>query len=89
MQVIGIFHTYYEVKTCKPRLKKLRNLLDKCSYKGSELENEVLASNKIYTFANLSTIIQASDSELKNALKEIGAFEIDGIIMMNFKVILE
>lgn len=73
-----MFHTYYEIKPCKPRLKKLRDILEKCSYKGSELENEVLESNELYTFEQLSPIIQASDSELKNALKELGAFQIDG-----------
>lgn len=67
----------------------MRNVLSKSSYKGSELENEVLTSNKIYTFADLSTIIQASDDELKNALKEIGAFEIDGIDIIHLKTIVE
>jgi len=76
-KVIGIFHSYYEVKPCKPRLKKLRSILEKCSYKGSELEPEVLASNKMYTFQNLLAEIQASDYELKVALKELGAFEIN------------
>lgn len=80
LQVVGIFHTYYEVKLCKPRLKKLRSLLEKCSYKGSELESEVKESNKLYTFEQLSAQIQASDGELKNGLKEIGAFQLDGNI---------
>lgn len=75
------------MKPCKPRLKKLRNLLDKSSYKGSELENEILASNKLYTFEDLSAKIQASDSELKIGLKEIGAFQINGIINKNINII--
>jgi len=61
-------------------LKKLRTLLEKCSYKGSELENDVLASNELYTFEKLSAKIQASDGELKDGLREIGAFQIDGNI---------
>lgn len=69
------------MKPCKPRFTKLRDLLKKCSYKGSELEKEVLASNKMYTFEDLSAKIQASDNELKDALKEMGTFQIDG----NFK----
>jgi len=83
LQIIGIFHTYYEVKPCKPRLKKLRSILEKCSYKGSELEPEVLASNKMYTFENLLAEIQASDYELKDALKELGAFQINGNVNEN------
>ncbi|XP_025415371.1 sister chromatid cohesion protein DCC1 [Sipha flava] len=77
-KVVSLFHTYYEVKPCRPRLKKLRNLLEKCSYKGSELENEVLTSNEMYNFEKLSALIQASDNELKCALKDLGAFQIDG-----------
>lgn len=61
-------------------MKKLRTLLEKCSYKGSELENDVLASNELYTFEKLSAKIQASDGELKDGLKEIGAFQLDGEI---------
>lgn len=81
--MIGIFHTYYEVKPCKPRLKKLRCILEKCSYKGSELEPDVLTSNKMYTFENLLAEIQASDCELKEALKELGAFQINGNLNKN------
>jgi len=66
------------VKPCKPRLTKLRYLLKKCSYKGSELEKEVLATSEMYTFEHLSAKIQASDNELKDALKEMSAFQIDG-----------
>ncbi|XP_008185811.1 sister chromatid cohesion protein DCC1 [Acyrthosiphon pisum] len=77
-KVVGIFHTYLEVKPCKPRLTKLRHLLKNCSYKGSELEKEVLATSEMYTFEHLSAKIQASDNELKDALKEMGAFQIDG-----------
>lgn len=66
------------MKPCKPRLKKLRNLLENCSYKGSELEHTVLATSKMYTFENLSAMIQASNDELRNALINIGAFQIEG-----------
>lgn len=68
------------MKPCRPRFKKLRNLLNRSSYKGSELENEILASNKMYTFEDLSSKIQASEKELKIALKDMGAFQINGIL---------
>lgn len=64
----------------------MRNLLDKCSYKGSELENEVLTSNEMYNFEKLSVLIQASDSELKCALKDLDAFQIDGNIVKTINV---
>lgn len=79
------------MKPCKPRLKKLRTLLNSSSYKGSELENEILASNEVYTFKDLSSKIQASDEELKVALNDIGAFQINGIdilVLLKKKVII-
>lgn len=57
----------------------MRSILEKCNYKGSEHENEVLASNSMYTFEQLSAKVQSSNSELKDALKELGAFQLDGI----------
>lgn len=62
----------------------MRSILDKCSYKGSELEDEVFASSEMYNFEKLSVLIQASDSELKCALEDIGAFQIDGNIVLKY-----
>ncbi|XP_050546546.1 sister chromatid cohesion protein DCC1 isoform X2 [Daktulosphaira vitifoliae] len=76
-KIIGIFHTYFEVRLCKPRLKKLIHILNKSSYKGSEHETEISETCELYTFKKLSTIVQASDDELREALKEIGAFQIN------------
>ncbi|XP_050434446.1 sister chromatid cohesion protein DCC1 [Adelges cooleyi] len=76
-KIVGIFHTYFEVRPCKPRLKKLTHLLSKCSYKGSECESEILETCEMYTYEKLSAVVQASDGELKEALKEIGAFQIN------------
>lgn len=64
----------------------MRSILEKCSYKGSELENDVLASNTMFTFDQLSAKIQASNHELKDALKELGAFQIDGILLDRMKI---
>jgi len=61
----------------------LRHLLQNCSYKGSELEKDILATSEMYTFENLSAKIQASDNELIDALKEMGAFQIDGNLTKN------
>lgn len=66
----------------------MRILLDKCSYRGSELEDEVLKSNEMFTFQNLSSKIQASDGEMKSALEEIGAFQIDGNVNVFIATIL-
>jgi len=37
----------------------------------------------MYTFENLLAEIQASDCELKEALKELGAFQINGNLNKN------
>ncbi|XP_017765608.1 PREDICTED: sister chromatid cohesion protein DCC1-like, partial [Eufriesea mexicana] len=33
--ISGIFHTYYEVRECKPKLEKLLTLLEATSFKGT------------------------------------------------------
>lgn len=42
----------------------------------------------MYTFEDLSSKIQASDEELKIALNDIGAFQINGILNKNYHNIL-
>lgn len=77
--MIGVFHTYFEVKACKPRLQKLRKILQPSSYRGSELESELIDSGvQMYSMEDLLNVIQASESELKVALNDIFAFELKG-----------
>lgn len=46
-------------------------------YTGEE-EEEKVDKSKIYTFQKLSHIVQASDEELLEKLKEINAFQLNG-----------
>ncbi|XKL59219.1 hypothetical protein PGB90_000235 [Kerria lacca] len=76
--VINVFHTYYEVKLSKPKLKRLRTILNESSYRGSELESELVDSGvKMYSTNELLDVIQASEVELKNALSKMQAFELN------------
>lgn len=77
--MIGIFHTYLEVKPCKPKFQKLRKILESSSYQGSELEPELHASGvRMYSTEELLTEIQASHVELINELNDLYAFQLDG-----------
>ncbi|RZF36537.1 hypothetical protein LSTR_LSTR015069 [Laodelphax striatellus] len=64
----------------KPRLRKLEELLAFSEYKGSELEEEVLASagSRLYSRDDLLTLVQASSRELDEGLQQIAACEING-----------
>lgn len=82
---MGIYHTYYEVKLCKPRIKKLRILLDESAYRGAEMESGLIDSNaKFYSTADLLLEVQASEAELLTTLKELFAFELDGKSILYF-----
>lgn len=81
-QVLGVYHTYYEVKLCKPKIKKLRIMLEGSSYRGSEMESELIESGaKLYSTADLLLEVQASEVELLSALQELFAFELNGKLM--------
>nr|XP_021197886.2 sister chromatid cohesion protein DCC1 [Helicoverpa armigera] len=75
--IINTFFTYYELKPCKPRLSKLRKLLEPTRYQGLELEY-VTDKTKLLNYDALCDQIQASKAELKDELEKIQAIEIDG-----------
>lgn len=76
---MGVYHTYYEVKVCKPKVKKLRIILENSSYRGSEMESALIESGaKLYSTADLLLEIQASEAELHSALRELFAFDLNG-----------
>ncbi|PNF17560.1 Sister chromatid cohesion protein DCC1 [Cryptotermes secundus] len=78
-QVLGVFHKYYELRTCKPRLRKVRQLLEECLYRGPEYEDYIAQSGiKLYTFQDLLENVQASEEELRTELKENLACCING-----------
>ncbi|XP_065211120.1 sister chromatid cohesion protein DCC1 [Planococcus citri] len=78
-EVIGVFHTYLEVKPCKPKFQKLRKILESSSFRGSELEPELRDSGvTMYSTEELLHEIQASHVELITALNDIYAFQLDG-----------
>ena len=84
-----------ELSHCSPRLEKLRNLLHESPY-GKEKDNTLVIvrfvnpSNLQYTLADLKEKIQASDAELRLALANLHAAEIDGLSsFFSFSVVAE
>ncbi|PZC72165.1 hypothetical protein B5X24_HaOG211790 [Helicoverpa armigera] len=75
--IINTFFTYYELKPCKPRLSKLRKLLEPTRYQGLELEYTT-DKTKLLNYPSLCDQIQASKAELNDELEKIQAIEIDG-----------
>ncbi|KAG8332275.1 Sister chromatid cohesion protein DCC1 [Homalodisca vitripennis] len=79
VQIVGVFHTYLELRLIKPRLRRLKSLLEPSSYRGSELEADLLESGvRLYTTVDLLREVQASEQELTGGLEDLGACCIDG-----------
>ncbi|XP_076174596.1 sister chromatid cohesion protein DCC1 [Ptiloglossa arizonensis] len=75
--ILGIFHTYYEVKDCQPKFAKLLSVLEPTSFKGVEYESS-LDQELLYDWHRLQNEIQASENELHQALNEYLIVNIDG-----------
>ncbi len=65
---------HLELHKAAPRLDHLRVLLSESPMKGFETEQDK-KKKKLYSFIDLLNLVQASKNELKQALKDIGAFE--------------
>lgn len=79
--IINTFFSYYELKPCKPRLTKLKRLLDDSKYRGPELEYEV-DGKRLMNFDDLFALVQASKAEFKEELEKIQAVEINGYLRL-------
>ncbi|CAK9821068.1 Sister chromatid cohesion protein DCC1 [Anthophora plagiata] len=75
--ISGVFHTYYEVKECEPRLEKLLSVLEPTSFKGLEYESSI-PQELLYNWKRLQNEIQASEDELIQALNDYLIVTIDG-----------
>lgn len=74
--IANTFFTYYELKPCKPRLSKLRKLLEATKYQGVELEYAVDKS-KLLSYEAIFDQVQASRAELDEELDKIQAIKIN------------
>lgn len=79
VSTIGVFNRYLSPVPGRPKLKKLKQILHKSAYRGPEQEYTINKCD-LHTFEDLQNTIQASNQELKQALEDLNAFEIDGKI---------
>ncbi|KAE8599573.1 hypothetical protein XENTR_v10017236 [Xenopus tropicalis] len=76
-EIAGFSNHYWELRRCRPKLKKLKKLLMENTYNGPENERES-QDNSLHTTEDLLNMIQASNEELVDHLKAIHACSING-----------
>ncbi|XP_053323279.1 sister chromatid cohesion protein DCC1 [Spea bombifrons] len=77
-EIAGFSNHYWELRRCRPKLKKLKKLLMENTYEGPENESENNKDLPLYATNDLLDQIQASSEELMNHLKIIHACNIKG-----------
>ncbi|XP_072007355.1 sister chromatid cohesion protein DCC1 isoform X2 [Engystomops pustulosus] len=75
-EIAGFSNHYWELRRCRPKLKRLKKLLLENPYEGPENEKDTSAS--LYTTDDLLNQIQASHEELMEHLKVLHACSIKG-----------
>ncbi|KAK2562299.1 Sister chromatid cohesion protein DCC1 [Acropora cervicornis] len=85
-EVSSCYTTYFELKQRRPKLEKLKFLLVGDLYKGPEneentghLEDDSVKKRSLHTLADLLSKVQASETEILEALKKIEALEINAM----------
>lgn len=81
IKISSIFYDYLEIFLTKPRLKKLKGILEETVYKGPEHEYSV-DKEKLKTFEDLLKTVQASKVELKDCLSLMHTAEINGYVRL-------
>eukprot|EP00794_Sanderia_malayensis_P004537 gene4537-5134_t len=76
INIVQNLFSYFELKKIRPRLQKLKYLLEKTKYAGPENEEQHLGQTLM--LEDLQELVQASNEEIKENLTNIGAFEIKG-----------
>ncbi|XP_033736716.1 sister chromatid cohesion protein DCC1-like [Pecten maximus] len=77
-QVTSVLHNYFELRPCKPKVKKLKLLLERNMYNGKESEEDEEHMAQKYTFQDLLNLVQASEAEITVALKKLQACNLEG-----------
>ncbi|XP_025111078.1 sister chromatid cohesion protein DCC1-like isoform X1 [Pomacea canaliculata] len=78
LQVSAVLHKYFELRIIKPRLQKLKHLLDENQYSGQECEEDPQHQGKKYTMDDFLNRVQASEQDITDGLKKLRAFEFKG-----------
>ncbi|GAB1299365.1 Sister chromatid cohesion protein DCC1 [Apodemus speciosus] len=77
-EILGFSNNYWELRRCRPKLKKLKRLLMENTYEGPDSQKEEDSSRSKYTTEDLLNQIQASEDEMMAQLQVLHACEIGG-----------
>ncbi|NXG22821.1 DCC1 protein, partial [Grallaria varia] len=77
-QIAGFSNNYWELRRCRPKLKKLRKLLMEDPYEGPDSQKDQALTFSKYTTEDLLSLIQASEEEILHHLQVIDACKIEG-----------
>ncbi|NWS95690.1 DCC1 protein, partial [Mionectes macconnelli] len=77
-QIAGFSKNYWELRRCRPKLKKLRKLLMEDPYEGPSSQEDQTSTFSKYTTEDLLSLIQASEEEILHHLQVIDACKIEG-----------
>ncbi|XP_016151612.1 PREDICTED: sister chromatid cohesion protein DCC1 [Ficedula albicollis] len=77
-QIAGFSKNYWELRRCRPKLKKLRKLLMEDPYEGPDSQKDQTSTLSKYTTEDLLSLIQASEEEILHQLQVIDACKIEG-----------
>uniref|UniRef100_A0A8C5MNC6 Sister chromatid cohesion protein DCC1 n=1 Tax=Leptobrachium leishanense TaxID=445787 RepID=A0A8C5MNC6_9ANUR len=77
-EIAGFSNHYWELRKCRPKLKKLKKLLTENPYEGPENEQKGDSVASLYTTEDLLNQVQSSNEELLQHLKVVHARNING-----------
>ncbi|XP_045254565.1 sister chromatid cohesion protein DCC1 isoform X2 [Macaca nemestrina] len=77
-EIFGFSNNYWELRRCRPKLKKLKKLLMENPYEGPDSQKEKDSNSSKYTTEDLLDQIQASEEEIMTQLQVLNACEIGG-----------
>ncbi|XP_062985979.1 sister chromatid cohesion protein DCC1 [Elgaria multicarinata webbii] len=77
-QIAGFSNNFWELRRCRPKLKKLRKLLMENPYEGPDSEKERASTKSKYTTEDLLDQVQASEEEIMHQLEVLKACQVKG-----------
>ncbi|XP_038601187.1 sister chromatid cohesion protein DCC1 [Tachyglossus aculeatus] len=77
-QICGFSNNYWELRRCRPKVKKLKKLLMENPYEGPDSQKEKASTHPKYTTEDLFDRVQASEGEIMAQLQVLNACKIEG-----------
>uniref|UniRef100_A0A670XRW0 Sister chromatid cohesion protein DCC1 n=1 Tax=Pseudonaja textilis TaxID=8673 RepID=A0A670XRW0_PSETE len=77
-EIAGFSNHFWELRRCRPKLKKLKRFLLENPYEGPDSEKERIDANSKYTTEDFLDLVQASEEEIMHQLKILKACQVQG-----------